>query len=55
MYILKKDLGLTFVEIGNFLGGRDHTTIMHGVEKMEGLENTKISEEILGIKRLTKE
>lgn len=37
MYLLKKDLGLTFVEIGNILGGRDHTTIMHGVEKIESL------------------
>lgn len=34
MYILKEQ-GLTFVEIGNLLGGRDHTTVMHGVEKIE--------------------
>ncbi len=37
MYLLKKDLGLTFVEIGNILGGRDHTTVMHGVKKIETL------------------
>lgn len=37
MYLLKKDFGLTFVEIGNILGGRDHTTIMYGVEKIEAL------------------
>ncbi len=35
MYLLKNDLRLTFAEIGNLLGGRDHTTIMHGVEKIE--------------------
>src|SRR3989344_5594762 len=37
MYILRKEFGLSFVEIGNILGGRDHTTIMHGVGKMESL------------------
>lgn len=53
MYILKTDLGISLVEIGNILGGRDHTTIMHGVKKIEGLLSTKIlSEEILGIKSL---
>lgn len=51
MYLLKKRLDLTFVEIGNVLGGRDHTTIMHGVEKMELLVGSKasLSEEISGI------
>ena len=53
MFLLKKELGLTFVEIGNLLGGRDHTTIMHGVEKVEGmLKNSLISEDILGISKL---
>ena len=37
MYILRTELSLSFVEIGNILGGRDHTTIMHGVGKIEGL------------------
>ncbi|OGH10247.1 MAG: chromosomal replication initiator protein DnaA [Candidatus Levybacteria bacterium RBG_16_35_6] len=50
MFLLKKEVGLTFSEIGNLLGGRDHTTIMHGVEKIEGLmEKDKLSEDILGI------
>lgn len=53
MYLLKKELGLTLVEIGNSLGGRDHTTVMHGVEKIEKLVDKKatVSEDILGIKR----
>jgi chromosomal replication initiator protein len=55
MYILKQDLELSFVEIGNILGGRDHTTIMYGVKKIEGLLlNKVVSEEILGIKSLLK-
>jgi chromosomal replication initiator protein len=53
MFLLKKELGLTFVEIGNLLGGRDHTTIMHGVDKVENmLKNSEISEDILGITKL---
>jgi len=53
MYILKQDLSLSFVEIGNILGGRDHTTIMYGVRKIEGLIlNKNFSEEIMGIKSL---
>jgi len=53
MYLLKTELGLTLVEIGNVLGGRDHTTVMHGVGKIEKLVDKKatISEDILGIKR----
>jgi chromosomal replication initiator protein len=51
MYILKKELGLTFVEIGNVLGGRDHTTVMHGVQKVENMLTVipSFHEEILGI------
>lgn len=57
MYILNKELGLTLVEIGNVLGGRDHTTIMYGVEKIEKLltTRTKISTDFLGIKKILSE
>jgi len=55
MYILKNDLSLSFVEIGNILGGRDHTTVMYGVGKIEKLLlNKNFSEEIMGIKSLLK-
>ncbi len=50
MYILRKEFGLSFVEIGNILGGRDHTTIMYGVDKMENLlTEKKFSEEMTRI------
>lgn len=51
MYLLKHELGLTYVEIGNVLGGRDHTTVMHGVEKVEKMLDNKagIGEDIKGI------
>jgi chromosomal replication initiator protein len=55
MYILKQDLSISFVEIGNILGGRDHTTIMHGVKKIEHmLLDKNFSEEMMGIKSLLK-
>ncbi len=51
MFILKEELGLTLTNIGNVMGGRDHTTIMHAVDKVRDLMNNKkeIQEEILGI------
>ena len=50
MYLLRKKFGLSFVEIGNILGGRDHTTVMYGVGKVEGLLIEKgFSEEITRI------
>lgn len=51
MFLLKEKLGLTHVEIGNLLGGRDHTTIMHGVEKI-GIQketNPTIAQDIQSI------
>ena len=32
---LRKELDIPYNEIGKLLGGRDHTTIMHGVKKIE--------------------
>lgn len=49
MYLLKKQMGLTYVEIGNLLGGRDHTTIMHGVGKIEKMAEQKGNVDFLGI------
>jgi chromosomal replication initiator protein len=53
MYVLYTELKLTFIDIGNLLGGRDHTTIMHGVDKIGKLVDNKaqISEDILGINK----
>lgn len=57
MYILRKELGLSFSEIGSFLGGRDHTTILHGVEKITGLLqfNEKVQKDVFSIKSLVGE
>ncbi len=34
MYLLREETNLSFPQIGNLLGGRDHTTVMHGYEKV---------------------
>ena len=34
MYLLYKECKLPYERIGDLLGGREHTTIMHGVEKI---------------------
>jgi chromosomal replication initiator protein len=54
MYLLKLELGLTLVEIGNLLGRRDHTTVMHGVDKITELVDNKaaISQDIEGITKV---
>lgn len=35
MYIIREQTDHSLVEIGQSLGGRDHTTIMHGLDKIE--------------------
>lgn len=37
MFLVRKELNSSYPTIGDFFGGRDHTTVMHGVEKMEKL------------------
>ena len=32
-------LNNSYPQIGEFLGGRDHSTIIHGIEKVTGLLN----------------
>lgn len=43
MYLLRTELQVPLMEIGNLIGGRDHTTIMHGVEKITTLLSTNES------------
>ncbi len=52
-YILKTDLDLPLQEIGRILGGRDHTSIMHAVEKITRLfsTNQQIRHEIVTIRQ----
>lgn len=40
MYLLSEELKLTVEKIGQLLGGRDHTTVMHGRDRIKSLINT---------------
>lgn len=53
MYLCRTELGLTHDDIGGALGGRDHTTIMHGVEAVtrELSTNNRLREDVEGIKQ----
>lgn len=41
MFLARNELASSFPSIGEFFGGRDHTTVMHAVEKVQGLLNQK--------------
>lgn len=53
MYLCRTELGLTLEDIGGVLGGRDHTTVMHGVEiiTQELSSNERLREAVMGIKQ----
>ncbi len=35
MYLMRENTGLSLVKIGEMFGGRDHTTALHGIKKVE--------------------
>lgn len=52
MYLLRTELKLPLQEVGRLVGGRDHSTVMHAVDKITQLasSNVQIREDILRIK-----
>lgn len=40
MYLIRTMLNLSLAEIGEFFGGKDHSTVIHAIEKVEGLKKT---------------
>ena len=54
MYILREDFGVSFPSIGDKLGGRDHTTVIHSYEKVkEGMKSDPVlTQEITQIRSM---
>jgi chromosomal replication initiator protein len=54
MYLAKSITSRSLPEIGRKFGGRDHTTVMHAVKKIEELkhEDNNFNEDIELLKRL---
>jgi chromosomal replication initiator protein len=52
MYLLREDVGSSLVEIGALLGGRDHTTVIYGCEKISEEINSdvRLRNEVLSIR-----
>lgn len=46
MYILREDFNISYPSIGDKLGGRDHTTVIHSCEKVKN--DIKTDQELLG-------
>jgi chromosomal replication initiator protein len=54
MYLAKNMTTRSLPEIGRRFGGRDHTTIMHGIRKIEELKasDSQLSEDLSLLRRL---
>jgi chromosomal replication initiator protein len=54
MYILREDFDISYPMIGERLGGRDHTTVIHSYEKIKGLlkDNPQLSREVEDIRAM---
>ena len=57
MYLSKALTPRSLPEIGRRFGGRDHTTVLHAVRKIEGLvgRDSTLAEEVDLLKRLLSE
>jgi len=53
MYLLRDTLNIQLEKVGELMGGRDHTTVMHAVEKMkdEVIKNTDVRRKVTAIKQ----
>lgn len=56
MYILREDFAVSYPTIGQKLGGRDHTTVIHSCEKIKNelKQNSALEEEITQLRALLK-
>jgi chromosomal replication initiator protein len=52
MYLIRDLLGTQLVEIGNAFGGRDHSTVIHSLEKVELMmrSDTEFTDRVVNLK-----
>lgn len=52
MYLLREETSASLADIGRALGGRDHTTVIHGIEKIESqlMEDATLRSQIMAIR-----
>lgn len=43
MYLLREETDVSLEEIGRAMGGRDHTTVLHGIRKIEGALDSDVA------------
>lgn len=53
MYLQREILGVPYKNIGQFLGGKDHSTVMHGIEKIDSemKTNDKLRNDVLFLRK----
>jgi len=53
MYLLREEIDVSLPQIGEVLGGRDHTTVMHAVDKIDNIikgdPSSKIARDVMKI------
>jgi len=54
MYLMREEAGASLSQIGQTLGGRDHTTVLYGCQKISNLEkkDEKLRHDLLAIREL---
>ncbi len=52
MYLLREEANVSLPQIGEALGGRDHTTVMYGCDKVAEMleEDDRFRRQVLSIK-----
>ena len=57
MYLAKTLTSRSLPEIGRRFGGRDHTTVLHAIRKIEGLkqQDGTLKEELESLSRMLKD
>lgn len=53
MYLLREEMGMTLQRIAKLIGDRDHTTVMHAVEKIEDemIDNRLLRSDVMEMKQ----